>query len=343
MEGAHHLIERYVHDVTRRLPEAERAEVAKELKANIQDMLPEQPDEAAVRCVLIELGAPSALAEQYRQKPRYLISPAYYDEYIRTLKWVLPLVGVVAMAIGMLIAGFDAMENAGGAPFSEIAGILAAGVQMGVSGALQAFLWTTVGFVIAERTGAKTMKDGMPAWSVDELPEIGLDEKAKIPLSDGIAELVVTVVFSVLAILFCKSALPLGFMISNAGIRVYSVFSDAFLAACVPAIAVMAFFGILKAAVKIKDRGWTPPVCAATVTHQLASMGISIYLIARTNLFSEEFLTLMETIDLGPLNSIPWIGPNGWHPVLIVLVVLTVIGCVAESVKAVYRTVKYRK
>lgn len=35
------LIERYVYDVTRRLPEKDRDEVSSELKSNIYDMLPE--------------------------------------------------------------------------------------------------------------------------------------------------------------------------------------------------------------------------------------------------------------------------------------------------------------
>jgi len=343
METAQNLIERYVYDVTRCLPETERAEVEKELKANIFDMLPEEPDEAAVRDVLTQLGAPRTLAEQYRQKPRYLISPAYYDEYVRVLKWVLPLVGVVVMAVGMLIAGFDAMKDEAVTVVGAIAGILAKGVEMGISAALQALFWTTLGFVIAERSGAREDKNGKPCWSVDDLPEISVNEKAKIPLSDGIAELVVTVVFSVLAILYCRNALPFAFAITGGGLQVYTIFSEAFLAACIPAIAVTAFLAILKAAAKIKDRRWSVPVCVTAVLQQLVSMGLSIYLMTRPDLFSEEFSAFMGTLNMGALSGVPWIGPNGWHPILIVLVVLTIIGSVSESVKVVRLTVKYSK
>ena len=76
-------IERYVYDVARRLPEKDREEVKKELRANIYDMLPENAGNEQVKKVLYELGSPASLAEKYRQKPRYLISPAYYDEYVR--------------------------------------------------------------------------------------------------------------------------------------------------------------------------------------------------------------------------------------------------------------------
>jgi hypothetical protein len=77
-------------------------------------MLPEHPDEEAIKKVLNSLGSPAALAEKYRQNPRYLISPAYFDEYTRTLKWVLPLVGLVVMAVGMLVGALEAMKVSAG-------------------------------------------------------------------------------------------------------------------------------------------------------------------------------------------------------------------------------------
>ena len=73
------LIERYVYDVVRRLPEQEQDEVGAELRSNIYDMLPEDAGDADVCAAITELGSPLLLAEQYRQNPRCLISPALYD------------------------------------------------------------------------------------------------------------------------------------------------------------------------------------------------------------------------------------------------------------------------
>ena len=146
------LIERYVHDVARRLPEKDREEVKKELRANIYDMLPEGANDDAVKKVLYELGSPISLAEKYRTKPRYLISPAYYDEYVGVLKWVLPLVGVIVMVIGFAVAAFDAAKS-GSTNFAFAASnIFSRGVSMGVTAAFQALVWTTIGFVIAEHS-----------------------------------------------------------------------------------------------------------------------------------------------------------------------------------------------
>ena len=49
---ANNLIERYVHDVARRMPDKEREDVKQELRANIYDMLPEGASEDAVKKVL---------------------------------------------------------------------------------------------------------------------------------------------------------------------------------------------------------------------------------------------------------------------------------------------------
>ncbi|HOK27788.1 MAG TPA: hypothetical protein PLI21_02040, partial [Methanomassiliicoccaceae archaeon] len=76
------LIERYIQAVTERLPDGTRDDVARELRANIEDMLPDEAGEEDVREVLEKLGSPSALANEYRQSKRYLIGPAMYDAYI---------------------------------------------------------------------------------------------------------------------------------------------------------------------------------------------------------------------------------------------------------------------
>jgi hypothetical protein len=43
------------------------------------DMLSDQPNDAEIKEVLQSMGSPTKLAEQYRQNPRYLISPQVYD------------------------------------------------------------------------------------------------------------------------------------------------------------------------------------------------------------------------------------------------------------------------
>ncbi len=340
------LIERYVQEVTRRLPEKERAEVSRELKSNIYDMLPENPDEEAIKKVLTSLGSPAALAEKYRQNPRYLISPAYFDEYTRALKWVLPLVGVVVMAVGMLVGALEAMKGSVGSAQDiafTISNIFSKGVSTGVSAAFQALVWTTIGFAIADHLGKKSKDTKEHVWKVEDLPELQPNEKTRIPLSDGIAELVLTVVFSIIGILFCLGSFPFAMIIIHDQVQVTHIFSAEFLAALVPVIAVTAAFGIVSAVAKIKDCRWTPMVCTLHVLQKLVSMGLSVYMLTRPFIFSAEFSAFMKNFNMPEVWGFPWFGVNGMNPFLVFIAVMVVIGTIADCIKSITLTVKDKK
>ncbi|MDF2536663.1 MAG: hypothetical protein K0R18_2825, partial [Bacillales bacterium] len=105
------LIERYIYavtkrlpeaqredvaKVTKRLPEAQREDVAKELRGNIEDMLSDNPSQHEIEGVLIELGEPSKLATEFRGKKRYLIGPEHFDQYISILKIVAIILAIIS-------------------------------------------------------------------------------------------------------------------------------------------------------------------------------------------------------------------------------------------------------
>ena len=328
------LIERYVYDVARRLPEKDREDVKKELRANIYDMLPEGAGEDAVKKVLYELGSPVSLAEKYRTHPRYLISPAYFDEYLAALKWILPLVGVLVMLIGFAVGAFDAAKDSYDSMPFVISGILSQGVSMGVSAAFQALVWTTIGFVIAEHGGAKK-KAGEHGWKVEELPEVQ-NPKAGIPLSEGIAELVLSVVFSIFALLFCSGQLPFLMVFSNNGMVFTNIFSQSFLNMLVPFILISLLLSVVQAVAKIKDRSWSVFVCAAVVTKKLVDMAVTLYLINQPNMLNAEFRGFLN--DVGVFQALP--NVNGTNVLVIAFCVLIIIGTVAETIKTIKKTVE---
>lgn len=335
------LIERYVYDVTRRLPEKERDEVSKELKSNIYDMLPESADENEIKTVIYRLGAPASLADKYR-RPRYLISPAVYDDYMRVLRWVLPLVGGVVLAIGMIWGAINAIKDGMVDLSYLIRSIMSNGISFGVSAAFQALVWVTAGFAIAERTGAKANKNRERNWKIEDLPEVLPNDKRKIPLSDSIAELALTVVFSALAILLCSGMLPVAFIIMDGNTQIRTLFGSGFLASCVPAIAVMALLGVCECIAKIKERRWTPLVCGAVMARNIANICIIVYLINRPDLFSTEFINFMQGIDAGKFDLLRFMGTGGTNPVIILISVVVVVCSLAECGHAVYRTLKDR-
>jgi len=332
------LIERYVYDVVRRLPEKDREEVRKELKSNIYDMLSEEADENEIKSVLYGLGSPSILAEKYRQNPRYLISPAIYDDYIRILKWLVPLIGVVLMAIGMIWGAIDAISGNEMVDISEVINnIFTKGFSLGFTAAFQALVWTTVGFVIAERTGGITQKSQEREWEIEDLPEVLLN-KGRIPLSDIITELILTIVFSVIAILLCSGKLPIAFMIDNGDIQVHQFFSSGFLAGCIPAIVSIMVFSICESIVKIKNRLWTPVVCGTVIVTNLVNMGIMLYLVNRPNILSEEFMTFVKSGDWSS-DLLRIMGNGIAYPILIISIII-VICSLATCGTALYKTIK---
>lgn len=335
-------IERYVYDVTRRLPEKDRDEISKELRSNIYDMLPENAGESEIKAVLYKMGSPASLAEKYRQNPRYLISPAIYDDYVRVLKWVLPLVGGVVLTIGMILGAVGAMkESALDWPYL-ISNILSNGISMGISAAFQALICVTIGFVIAERTGAKTGKNGKREWTIEDLPEVLPDNKGKIPLSDSVSELALTVVFSILAILMCSGIVPIVFMIQNGDTQIRTLFSAAFLASCIPAIAIMAALSVCEAVAKITARRWTPFVCGVAIVSRLVNMCIMVYLINRPDLFSAEFTGFLQSVDWGDFDLLGYMGTGGANLIIIFFSVVFVAASLAECGRALYRTLKRR-
>jgi hypothetical protein len=91
------LIDIYIQEETRRLPEKSRADIALELKSTIEDMLPDDYNEEDIKEALSKLGNPAALAAGYRDQPMHLIGPRYFDVYISLLKMILPIAAAVSL------------------------------------------------------------------------------------------------------------------------------------------------------------------------------------------------------------------------------------------------------
>ena len=77
------LTDRYVDAAMRTVPEAQRADLAAELRASIDDQIEARIEQGeqqgdAERAVLIELGDPDRLAAQYTDRPLWLVGPRYF-------------------------------------------------------------------------------------------------------------------------------------------------------------------------------------------------------------------------------------------------------------------------
>jgi hypothetical protein len=346
------LIERYVHEVTRRLPEGEREEVSRELTSNIMDMLPENPSEEEIAAVLNGLGDPAALSEKYRQKPRYLISPAMFEPYIRTLKIVLPIAGVVCFILGLLIGAAEMVKADANNMVNVIADIisnsLAEGISLGVEAVIQALFFTTLAFVIADYAGVK-MREKEEMWTVKKLParqtENGKGGKP-ISLSSSIVDLVATVVLSGLTILVCAGTIYLPFVfIEGQNVLSPAIFAASFLQACIPVIIITALFGVVEAVAKIVLRRRCAVVCAAVIANSIAGLGGTLYLLTRPQILSTEFVSFIKNsaIEWGSADLMNLIASGNANAVANAILFLTgaaavlavTIECISEIVKTI--------
>ena len=95
------LIERYLQEIGRRLPQKQRADILAELRSALMDTLDARggdPSEEAVVQVIKEMGAPQKVAASYHTEGQYLIGPALYP----TFKLVLGIVFTAVIGAQLL-------------------------------------------------------------------------------------------------------------------------------------------------------------------------------------------------------------------------------------------------
>lgn len=155
------LTDRYVHAVTRELPQDSRDEVGRELRATVADMVEARADldpTQAEREALVELGDPVRLAGSYRGRPRQLIGPELYPRWREVLLQLLAIVPLIAAMVAVTV------ELASGEPDNIVGGAISAAFVA----AVQVAFWTTLGFAIAEHHEAR---DPYGPWTPERLPE----------------------------------------------------------------------------------------------------------------------------------------------------------------------------
>jgi hypothetical protein len=317
------LIERYIYDVTRRLPEAEREEATRKLTGSINDMLPDNPTEQDINAALTQLGAPSKLAGQYGIKPRYLISPALYDSYITVLKSVTIAVACVCACIGVFAAA-TALQP--GATAIEIIGfIIAEMLTSAFWGAVMAVFWVTIGFVIAERSG----------YNIPPLPGRG---DATIPHTSALTGMALAVIFTAIYVFSIYNGWLFGGRVFIRGTEVVSPISQAALERSIPFVIALACVSLIVSALKLIYGRWSIPVCAADIFYNIVWAGIAIYIILWPDLINADFtLFISRTTESAVLAEKIANGGALFVPVAITLVCVF---AVINICKSVWKTVK---
>lgn len=170
------LVEKYIYAVTHRVPQSQRADIAQELRGLIEDMLGERTNgrpvaQEDVESVLLELGHPKDLADKYRGTKRYLIGPELFPPYITVMKIVFFAL-LVAMSVVFVIESMVEPQSVMEHIFGYVTSV--------VSASMQAFVWVTIGFAIAQYKGAAPIAgiaEESENWSPSDLPPVPEQKK----------------------------------------------------------------------------------------------------------------------------------------------------------------------
>ena len=296
------VIDRYIYDVTRRLPVKDRADAEAGLRADISGLMAGKTgDERAA--VLHELGSPAALAGKYLRVPRFLgLSPALYGKYRLVLKRAAPAVCGVLMAIGAALgtgqaAGIGAM-NLGSVVFRILLGALAGAA----AGALLAVLTVTACFIIAERAG---YRPGAKGLRIKKLPHVPTRDKNEISKAGSILSLIGIILLSVSLVIEYfynfRSTLYLypreDILTSEVSTALFVFFITLF---------ALAF---IDCAVRLRVRRWTPLVCGLEIFSCVSILGMALYIVMRAETFTQGFLQFLAEVRENGLQLI-FVGEN---------------------------------
>ncbi|MDF1514930.1 MAG: hypothetical protein P1S60_14060 [Anaerolineae bacterium] len=174
------LINRYIHEVGRRLPKKKRGDIEAELQSLILDSLegrlPEDlvesgdvPEEIQVE-VLKEFGPPRKVAQQYYPTINYVIGPRLMEPYVLTLTIVLGIV-LFANLFGILSLG---------AEFNLFNGSIGDALAGLITSLQAAFGSVTFVFALIERALAhSTIQDEDSQWDPRKMPSIADNDRVK--------------------------------------------------------------------------------------------------------------------------------------------------------------------
>jgi hypothetical protein len=185
------LIDRYVREIGRKLPQKSRTDIEKEIRSALEDMLEDRAktegravDEEMTVAVLKEYGNPETVAASYLPE-RYLIGPQLFPIFWLVTQIVFAvLTTLTVIAMGFALIGSNTAPAEFWSDFFKLLGQY-------FSGMMAAFGNIVLVFALIQRfaTGWEfTSKDEEEDWNPRDLPDV--DEADQVSVAGTIAEIV---------------------------------------------------------------------------------------------------------------------------------------------------------
>ncbi len=290
------LIDRYIAEVGRHLPEKDRADIEAEIRSTLEDGIEERggANEANIKSVLQEFGDPALLAEKYSSPKRYLIGPLWYDGYIETLKRVLSTALPIFLVVTFLVRLANQPGNVVGSFMDAAWNTFYVGLQI--------VLWVTIGFIIAERTGAdpNDAPSKQPrVWTPDQLPL--LPRKRQMDISEVVTSMAL-VIGGGLLIAWSPRILS----IQNNGEAIPFLHPNLW-NLWLPIFFVLVGLTVVHELFKLAIGNWTRALTITNVILGVAAIAYIVALITTQNVFNPAFVTaLAESGARGVQEATSW-------------------------------------
>jgi hypothetical protein len=326
------MISRYIYAVTKGLPGKQREDIEKELRTLIEDMLEQyeenEPYEGKVEKVLLSLGDPEVLADNYRGSKQYLIGPANYENYKNLLKIVLGAVFLgVSIAVG-IDSIFSDQQNAA-AIFADYFATL-------FSALLQGFAWVTIVFAIAERNGVNVMdrKSGKSAWSIAQLPVVP-EKKAVISPAESIAAILFSTIF-ITIIYFAPQIFAVYIPGNTAGQTIIPIFDITVINGYRWLFAGVFILSIAKEVIKLVSGRWTLKVSILYSVLSVVTTVLILIVFSNSGIWNPNFSTEISKYLEFSFSFINILGQTNKGMILIILA-----ASILDISTVLYKGIKY--
>ncbi|MCM3785695.1 hypothetical protein M3231_22255 [Neobacillus mesonae] len=289
------LIERYVYAVTQRLPEKQRADISKELRGLIEDMLEERaqsdgPTEQEVENVLKELGPPNVMAARYSGE-RYLIGPVLYSNYLMVMKVVLASL-VISFSIFAIIEAIMTPGHILDHFVNYLIDIVIA--------VFQGIAWVTIIFAFIEHfqrrsSDSSNNADTTHKWNPKDLQALP-DRGIEIKKSDPIASIIFITLFT--ALFAFNVELLAVHRLSDQGFDSIPFISSAGIEKYIPFIWLFGAVGILGEIFKLILRRRTASLLAYHIIFSILSFIFAFIMLQDGSVWNASFMSQLEASGL---------------------------------------------
>ncbi|TCW57972.1 hypothetical protein EC917_102154 [Bacillus thuringiensis] len=292
------LIDIYVEEVAKRLPEKNREDIILELRSTIEDMLPDDYNEDDEKRVLEKMGSPVSLANGYMDRPMHLIGPRYFDVYMTLLKMIIPIAAVIAL-IAMVAENFVGYDGEQ-AVLNVILNLIGKGIGEIIEVGLHVFFWLTLVFAILERTdkdkGTQPLTTSLKKWTPDDLKNTSyVPKKKSISKFEVFGGLMWTAIWATLY--FYANHLVGVYHGTESGLKfVAATFNQDVLLQYWPIVVIVIVFEIGISLYKLVQGQWTKKLAIGNAILQIVGTIVFIVIVVNPHLFNEGFITYVANV-----------------------------------------------